>query len=601
MKKIILTSILFVPLFAISQQLDESYLKSLPDEVRKDVLSQMDEKNDDDKTVYRRPSTKIEQQKALAERLAIAMAMLEEINAEFKDGEVEKKEKPQKRFGRSLFNLMQSSFMPINEPNFDGSYVLDFGDVLEVQLISVKKDFTKKIPIKRDGSITIPDIGKIFISGLSLESASSLIKNKVDSAFIGTKAFISLINVRDIQILISGNASNPGVYTLNGNSNLLHAIAVAGGINDMGSYRDVVVIRDGKSIGSIDLYDIFIFGKPNFGPKLRSGDSIFIKQAEVLVNLVSGINRPHIYELKDDENFNDVINFANDFKSTANLDYISVQRLNEGKVISMKLNKEDLPNFSVRHRDIIIVREYQYGTVTIEGAVNAPGEYLISEGTTLRNIIISAGGYKDTAYPFGGFLNNNKTYEINRDARDRLYSQFIKNLAKNLASLSSESSGLPLLMNELKKAPISGRVMAEFDMDMIEANSDLDTTLEDKDKIMVPFITQQVYVYGEISNQGALRYVPGKDIHYYLKNSGGVLDTGDNKTIFVVHPNGKTQRVKNYSSLLRKNNKILLYPGSIIYVPQNGIIDNIQTAAIWAPIISSIALSLTSLSVLTDD
>ena len=111
MKKIILTSILFLPLFAISQQLDESYLKSLPDEVRKDVLSQMDEKNDDDKTVYRRPSTKIEQQKALAERLAIAMAMLEEINAEFKDGEVEKKEKPQKRFGRSLFNCKKRVLM----------------------------------------------------------------------------------------------------------------------------------------------------------------------------------------------------------------------------------------------------------------------------------------------------------------------------------------------------------------------------------------------------------------------------------------------------------------------------------------------------------
>ena len=98
------------------------------------------------------------------------------------------------------------------------------------------------------------------------------------------------MNIRDIQVLITGNANNPGVYTLNGNSNLLHAISMAGGINDTGSYRNIEVVREGKVIGSIDLYDIFILGKPNFGPKLRSGDSIFINQAEILANVVSGVN-----------------------------------------------------------------------------------------------------------------------------------------------------------------------------------------------------------------------------------------------------------------------------------------------------------------------
>ena len=130
-------------------------------------------------------------------KTTVAKAMLDELTADFDESDIEMLAKPQKRFGNSIFNLMQSSFMPINEPNFDGSYILDFGDVLEVQTVGQNIDLArpKQIPIKRDGSINVPDIGKIFVAGLSLESASSLIKNKINLAFIGTEAFISLVNV----------------------------------------------------------------------------------------------------------------------------------------------------------------------------------------------------------------------------------------------------------------------------------------------------------------------------------------------------------------------------------------------------------------------
>ena len=605
MKKLILYIYFIFPLFLISQDLNDAYLESLPEDVREDVLKEMKDQEEDALPTYRRPSTMIEKQKALAERLAIAKAMLDELAADFDESDIDMLTKPQKRFGNSIFNLMQSSFMPINEPNFDGSYILDFGDVLEIQTVGQNNDLArpKEIPVKRDGSINVPDIGKIFVAGLSLESASLLIKNKINSAFIGTESFISLVNVRDIQVLIAGNANNPGVYTLNGNSNLLHALSMAGGIDDLGSYREVNVIRDGNIVGSIDLYDIFILGKPNFGPKLRSGDSIYVKQAEILTNIVSGVNRPHVYELKAGENFSQAINFANDFKSTANLDFISVQRLENGEIKVLKLKKEDLSNLSVKHRDIITVREYQYGTVTIEGAVNEPGEYSITGETTLKDIIIASGGYKKTAYPFGGFLDNKKTKEINEKARDILYSQYIKSLANNPAIINSESQGLPILMSELKKSIISGRVMAEFDIDMISADPTLDTILMDQDRIMIPHLPNQVYVYGEISNQGAIRYSPGKGINYYLKNAGNILETGDKKTIFVVHPNGNTERLSsNFRIFNNQNNKILIYPGSIIYVPHAGnSMRGVQAASIWAPIISSIALSLTSLSVISND
>jgi hypothetical protein len=107
-----------------------------------------------------------------------------------------------------------------------------------------------------------------------------------------------------------------------------------------------------------------------------------------------------------------------------------------------------------------------------------------------------------------------------------------------------------------------------------------------------------------VSNSGAIRYASGQDIDYYINKSGGALLTADLDNIFIVHPNGETENFANKSRLsfiLEDDSKELIYPGSIIYIPQKtNFANSLQIASIWAPIISSIALSLTSLSVLNN-
>ena len=225
MKKFILIFYLIFPLIILSQELDQAYLESLPDDIRKDVLGELNQQAEDDKPEYRRPTTMVERQKALSERLAEVKRILDNLSTDFDESnlEIDLDKKTIKRFGSSIFNLMQSSFMPINEPNFDGSYILDFGDELELQLIGQEAS-TERLLIERDGSVNIEDIGKIFLSGLSLDDASELIRAKVEQTFIGVKSFISLTNVRDIQIIVIGDVYNPGVYTLNGNSTIFAPI-----------------------------------------------------------------------------------------------------------------------------------------------------------------------------------------------------------------------------------------------------------------------------------------------------------------------------------------------------------------------------------------
>ncbi len=600
MKKIFLSyitiALLFTSFFS-AQELDETFLESLPDGVKEDVLEKVNIKKDEiDSPVYRSASSKVDKDELEQEELE---KNIEEILRRV-EKELKKDDEP-KIFGQEFFDTIQTSFMPINEPNLDASYVLDFGDILEIQLIG-QENTTENYPVRRDGSVSVSDIGKIFVSGLSLGDAVKLIQSKVDSAYIGTKAFVSLSNIRDIGILIAGNAYNPGIYTLNGNSNMLHALSMAGGVNDIGSYRDISLIRNNEVIDTLDVYDVLIKGKTSYKTRLRSGDSILVNPLRKVVSIESGVLRPGIYELKDGETFIDLINFANGISLNADTNNIILKRAENGESKVININFDEIEKYDVKRGDGLFIREYKYNTVNIKGAVKNPGTYLLPLGTKLSELISSAGGYEDSAYPFGGFLNNQRSLEINEESKKKLYDKFLSNLIRNASMVSGAQESLALVLKQLRDAESNGRVIAEFDLDVIESNPNTDTILEDKDEILIPVITQQVYVQGEVSNPGAIRYAPGKSINFYVKGSGGVLETADTNTIFVVHPNGETENISgNRLSFISSKDDFLIYPGSIIYVPKSFDPNTTEIASIWAPILSSLALSLASISTLNNN
>jgi polysaccharide biosynthesis/export protein len=581
MNKFFISALLITSTTIFSQELDQAYLESLPEEIRKDVLSKIDQRETDEKPVYRRQSTMTDKP--------------------FSEKELEAR-KLRNRFGDDIFDMMQSTFMPINEPNLDSAYILDFGDTLEIQLIG-QKNSIDNLSIKRDGSINIPEIGKIFVSGLSLDDANGLIKSKVSSAFIGVEAFITLVNIRDIQILVTGNAFNPGIYTLNGNANILNALSMAGGVSKNGSYRKVDLIRNNEVISSIDLYDIFMYGKTGFRERLRSGDSILVRPSMKMVSISGAVKRPALYELTKDDNFNDLLEFSNGFSDDADLETLRIERLFEDDTTFIKIdNLDQLASIEVRSSDRLNIRAFERRTITITGAVKTPGRYTISKNETLSSLINKAEGYNDNAYPFGGILLNKRALELNELAAEKLYKSYVQKLiTKGDALFASES--LPFILKELKNAEISGRVMAEFDLDVIESNQDLETTLNDGDEIIIPIKSEQVFIFGEVNQPGAIRYRPSQNITQYIDNAGGMLDSSDIDNIFIVHPNGEVYRSSNggrLSMLNNRSNDILIYPGTVIYIPREIKTDVSIIASIWAPIVSSAATSITALSVLNN-
>lgn len=571
------SSVLIITMLSIlssfAQDFDEEFLQSLPESVRQDLLSEVEGKENMEEIQYRRPSTF--------------------INKPNSNNTI--------RFGMGIFSMMQTTMMPINEPNFDSDYVLDYGDILQLQLVGQKSLLTD-LKINRDGSINIPDIGKVSVSGLSLEKASSLIEGKIKSSYIGVDSFISLSNVRDIQIVVSGNVFNPGPYVLNGNSNLFHALTISGGPNEKGSFRNIDLIRSGRVIETIDLYDIFIFGTSSFGNKLRTGDIIFVRPALVINGIFGGVKRPAEYELKDNETIKDLIKFANGFSYDADKQNIFKEELINGIVNNKLVNTDDIEEESLKDGENIYVRKYPVRKVTIQGAVNNPGTYKLNYGDGIKSIVNRAGGYLPNAYEFGGILENKQALQANQFARNELYRSFLATIVRNSTSMQSDTvESIGDLLLQLRDSPISGRVLTEFNLALIESDPSLDISLQDGDKIFIPEKINHIYVFGEISNQGTAKFNDDFSVSDYIKSKGGLSLDADVNNIFILHPNGVSEKIKKKNVFRDGSTDTKIYPGSIIFVPRQ--VNNIfraQTVQAYATILGNLGVSLASLSVIKD-
>ena len=584
MRSITLATLFIISTFSVlqAQEFDSAFLASLPESVKQDLLNQVGDKEEFEDEQYRRPSTFIQKP----------------VDA---DGNL-----TSRRFGINFFDMMQTTLMPLNEPNFDSSYVLDFGDVLEIQTLG-QRGGINKIAVKRDGSVSIPEIGKIFVAGLKLEDATSKIQKKISETFIGVESFVTLVNVRDIQVIVAGNVFNPGPYTLNGNSNVFHALTVSGGPSDGGSFREIELVRDNKVIEVIDLYDTFIFGKASFNKRLRSGDIVFVKPVQNLVSIIGGVKRPYVYELKDSDSLNSVITYANGLSADADVSDINLYRLVDGNVTSLDIESiEELNSFSPVDNDRLVIRRFSFRSVEIIGAVNNPGTYIVNEGEGILDLIPRAGGYSKNAYPFGGVLENLNTEEINRMAAAELYKSFLDNLSDLSGKAASGQSiegaaSTGLIMEELKNSPVSGRVSAEFDLSVLAEDPTKDVVLQDGDRITIPELVKQVYIFGEVSSEGTVRYESGQPVNYYIEKKGGFSSFADERNVFVLNPNGETFKVSK-NVFMRQGRDIEIYPGSVIFVPR-GINDGFlitETAQAYAAILGNIGVSLASISVLKD-
>jgi protein involved in polysaccharide export with SLBB domain len=601
MKKYIFTFFLISSTIIGAQELDKAFLESLPKGMQKDLEEQAKGSSENEDPVYRsiENQTKLEKQSLedLKKRLEDDLALLDEMLEE-DEGSLKNKD-DLAIFGSSFFRTYQSTYMPINEPNLSSSYILDYGDYLRIQLIGERNE-TENYMINRDGSINIENLEPIVLSGLNFEDATKVIKSRVNSSFIGTEAFITLSNLRDINVLVSGNAFNPGIYTVSGNSNILHVIGVAGGINDYGSYREINLIRNQEVIETLDIYDVLITGKYKTKTTLRSGDIIFVAPVKKIVSIDGAVKIAAKYELKEDQNLYDVLNYANGITADADLLNIFLDRILDGKIKSLPIrNVNQFKTIKANDGDSVYIRKHTFRTVNIEGAVLKPGRYLMSDEESLDDLINKSGGFTENAYPFGAVYENQNAFMINAMAKDKLYEEFIDNIItvsqKNPLGNSDLKSIVELTEN-LKDSKPNGRVVIDF----LDENATESLVLKDGDRITIPEKSDHIYIYGEVNYEGALKFDDSEDLNFYINKSGGLKENADEKAIFVLHPNGDSQRASLTKNLFQNapSDKMVLYPGSIIFIPRaidDSASNRLATQA-YVSILGNIGIALASLS-----
>jgi len=592
---------IFVSLFSFQahaqllEGLDESFLEGLPPSLRESIEVKNADQSEADLEQLFRTDSSVEKNKIILKKL---YDQLDALDLRF-DALEENDTDDLIRFGDSFFSSIQSSFMPINIPNMASEYVVDVGDKFKIMLTGSAKSTSDEF-IQRDGTIMIPGVGKVFIAGLTLSDAIEAIEEYSAEKAIGTMPFVTLSEVRDMQILVMGGIESPGIYTLSGGSSILSAINVAGGISSEGSFRKIEHRRNGKVINSVDLYDILIFGKNPFLGNLRSGDTVYIHPSFFLVPVTGGVSFNALFEMLPNETVQSAISFAGDFsEGFAGFSSVTLKRTNLDTQRVIDLSIADLPKFILQPRDAILVPSYvnyreTMRMVNLQGMVERPGEYFIGENETLESLINRAGGYKSNAYVFGAALFRQDALEKEKAFAQLNYSDTVNYIVSNIGKPNSSinSSAIDLLAEELRSRQLSGRVITDFDFDGIELNDSI--ILQDKDQIVIPAMQKVVYMFGDFKQPSNIEYSSSSSIESYIAIAGGLKDSAY-KELIIIDPDGKTHLYTK--SRFRSSGNIDIYPGSIVYAPRDiGRLSGLLYASTVSPIVSSLALSIAALN-----
>ena len=309
-------------------------------------------------------------------------------------------------FGREIFSNKNLSFEPnLNVPTPKG-YVLSAGDEL---LINVWGDseLNLKLKVSPEGTILIPNLGPVSVSGLTIETAENRIRQELgrimstlsgDTDGANTFVSVSLSQIRSIKVNIVGEVVAPGTYTLPSFATLFNALYAAGGVNEIGSLRGIKVYRNSKEVAKLDVYDYLLNGKYNTNIRLEENDMVIVSPYDQLAVVQGKVKRNRIFELKKGETLKQLLNMAGGFTGDAYKKDVRVKRKAGSRYQIATVTEDKYPTFAMMDGDSLLVDSvipFYENRLTVTGAVWRPGEYELNGAVhTVRQLVDQAAGLK---------------------------------------------------------------------------------------------------------------------------------------------------------------------------------------------------------------
>jgi protein involved in polysaccharide export with SLBB domain len=352
----------------------------------------------------------------------------------------------------------------------------------------------------------------VSLNGMTVKEADSYMRRKlgqiysVDGEDAKSEIKLTLGNIRTIQVNMMGEVANPGTYYLSSLSNLYHALHRAGGVSALGSLRDIQLIRKGKVISHVDIYEFIRNGKME-NTILEEGDIINVPTYRVIVDITGNVKRPMSYELKEGETIADLISYAAGFTGDAYVDNVRLIRKNGKEYQIHTIDQAQYADFRLVEGDALAVGamlDRFANRIEVKGAVYRPGTYELGNGIeTVSQLIRKAEGLKGDAFT-------------------------------NRALLTREREDLTL-------------EIIPVDIKAVLNGSAADVKLSKNDVLYIPSIHDlqdlgSITVGGEVAKPGTFVYTENTTLEDAIMLAGGLLESASTVKIDV------SRRIKNPAS-----------------------------------------------------
>ncbi|MBR5593404.1 MAG: SLBB domain-containing protein [Bacteroidaceae bacterium] len=389
-------------------------------------------------------------------------------------------------YGRNLFNNKLLTFEPAMNIPTPTDYVLGAGDKVVIDVWGASQQSFEG-EISPDGFVVVTGFGPVKLSGKTVDAANEYVKKTLGASYSGSSITLSLASTRSVKVEIVGDVVAPGSYTMSAFSTLFNALYTAGGINTMGTLRDIKVFRNGKEVAKIDVYDYIMNGNNKGNIRLQDNDLIIVGTYDAIVEVLGRVKRPMKYEVKDGETLSALMSYVGGFMGDAYTKNVRVTRKSGREYTVHTIEKENFSNFKLVDGDVVFVDEMIKrfsNMVEIRGAVFHPGMYQMDgKIRTLLDLI---------------------------DAADGLY----------------EDAFLSRAVMHRRKADRRLEVIS-LDLEGILNGTSPDIELRREDVITIPSATEMrgrevIMINGEVNNPGAYEYAENTTIEDVVIQAGGL-------------------------------------------------------------------------------
>jgi protein involved in polysaccharide export with SLBB domain len=430
-------------------------------------------------------------------------------------------------FGYNMFKRIPTAFEPNNVGPIDPGYLVGPGDEL---LLSVwgQAEFQYELEVDREGRVFIPNVGEVFVIGIPLRDLQSKLSTQLSKYYSGLASQpptvfldVTITKLRPLRIFVMGEVTQAGGYTISSYATVFNALYAVGGPQQMGSLRGIKVIRDNKVTATVDLYDYLLKGDGSSDVRLQNNDVVFIPPRGKTVSVRGEVKRPAIFELKDNENFNSLLEFCGGLLPAAYTDKAHVDRIKpfdqrsfgaeDRVVVDVPLHDlvekkiKDFPLYDGDDVRVDTILDEMRNFVMVGGSVWRPDRYALDKAPTVLRLIQAANGLQPKTFmPVAHIVRYNE---------DRLTKALIP---FNLGDLMSGKLG--------------------------------DISLEPKDSVIIysteetEVKTRYVIINGEVKNPGKYELTSNMTLPDLILQAGGFTEEADllDCEVSRVRPEGMT-------------------------------------------------------------